>query len=98
LRLLLLQILTSRPRQEWLTDVASRYRALSQYSKDDARIQYLRIIRSLPYGNSIFFTVKVQEAGVTLCLGGRCAWVGQCAESCVQPRSRGSWRTAGMAG
>lgn len=58
------QILTSRPRQEWLADVAARYRALSQFSKDDARIQYLRIIRSLPYGNSIFFTVKVHQARV----------------------------------
>jgi hypothetical protein len=53
------QILTSRPRQEWTADVAARYRALAQFSKDDARVQYLRIIRSLPYGNSIFFTVKV---------------------------------------
>ena len=79
------QILTSRPRQEWLTDVASRYRALSQYSKDDARIQYLRIIRSLPYGNSIFFTVKVRGRG------GGC-WVGRFAESCVQAGSRGSCR------
>lgn len=57
------QILTSRPRQEWLSDVAARYRALAQFSKDDARTQYLRIIRSLPYGNSIFFTVKVGKAG-----------------------------------
>ena len=55
------QILTSRPRQEWLGDVASRYRALAQFSKEDARTQYLRIIRSLPYGNSIFFTVKVGD-------------------------------------
>lgn len=34
-----LQILTSRPRQEWMADVAARYRALSQFSKDDARVQ-----------------------------------------------------------
>lgn len=60
------QILTSRPRQEWLTDVSSRYRALSQFSKDDARTQYLRIIRSLPYGNSIFFTVKRIEDPIGL--------------------------------
>ena len=65
------QILTSRPRQEWLNDVAARYRALSQFSKDDARIQYLRIIRSLPYGNSIFFTVKVRA---WLVPHGRLAW------------------------
>jgi hypothetical protein len=60
------QILTSRPRQEWLADVAARYRALSQFSKDDARVQYLRIIRSLPYGNSIFFTVKRIEDPIGL--------------------------------
>ncbi|EFN56078.1 hypothetical protein CHLNCDRAFT_145586 [Chlorella variabilis] len=60
------QILTSRPRQEWMADVSSRYRALSQFSKDDARIQYLRIIRSLPYGNSIFFTVKRIEDPIGL--------------------------------
>ena len=68
-----LQILTSRPRTEWVADVASRYRALAQFSKDDARIQYLRIIRSLPYVNSIFFTVKVRAwpAGA----GGRWLWL-----------------------
>ncbi|KAL4428851.1 hypothetical protein ABPG77_005289 [Micractinium sp. CCAP 211/92] len=60
------QILTSRPRGEWLADVASRYRALAQFSKDDARTQYLRIIRSLPYGNSIFFTVKRIEDPIGL--------------------------------
>ncbi|KAI3437601.1 hypothetical protein D9Q98_000054 [Chlorella vulgaris] len=60
------QILNSRPRQEWMADVSSRYRALSQFSKDDARIQYLRIIRSLPYGNSIFFTVKRIEDPIGL--------------------------------
>lgn len=56
------QILASRPRGEWLADVSARYRALAQFSKDDARVQYLRIIRSLPYGNSIFFTVKVRSS------------------------------------
>ena len=67
------QILTSRPRQEWMADVSSRYRALSQFSKDDARIQYLRIIRSLPYGNSIFFTVKVGWRGCC-CWWPLCVW------------------------
>jgi CheY-like chemotaxis protein len=38
----------SRPRDEWKHDVMSRYKALSQFGKDDARLQYLRIIRSLP--------------------------------------------------
>lgn len=27
-------------------------------SKDDARQQFLRILRSLPYGNSVFFSVR----------------------------------------
>ena len=40
----------SRPRDEWKQDVMGRYKSLSQFSKEDARVQYLRIIRSLPYG------------------------------------------------
>lgn len=40
----------SRPRDEWKHDVMTRYKSLSQFSKEDARVQYLRIIRSLPYG------------------------------------------------
>lgn len=27
-------------------------------TKDDARQQFLRILRSLPYGNSVFFSVR----------------------------------------
>ncbi len=42
--------LMSRPREEWKADVVSRYRALAQFSKEDARLQFLRILRSLPYG------------------------------------------------
>ena len=49
--------------------MSARYRALSQFSKDDARVQYLRIIRSLPYGNSIFFTVKVRGLAGLACGG-----------------------------
>ncbi len=47
---MLLQLLMTRPRDEWRHDVASRYRALEQFSKEDARLQFLRILRSLPYG------------------------------------------------
>ena len=46
------QLLMTRPRDEWRHDVASRYRALEQFSKEDARLQFLRILRSLPYGES----------------------------------------------
>ena len=40
----------TRPREEWKVDVLSRYKALEQFSKEDARLQFLRILRSLPYG------------------------------------------------
>jgi hypothetical protein len=59
-------ILTSRPRSEWTADVSSRYKALAQFSKDEARLQFLRIIRSLPYGNSLFFPVKRIEDPIGL--------------------------------
>jgi hypothetical protein len=44
------QVLMGRPREEWIHDVTSRYRALEQFSKEDARLQFLRILRNLPYG------------------------------------------------
>ena len=44
------QMLCTRPREEWKTDVAARYKALEQFSKEDARMQFLRILRTLPYG------------------------------------------------
>lgn len=56
----------TRPREEWRADVAARYRALEQFSKEDARLQFLRILRSLPYGNSIFFAVKRIEDPIGL--------------------------------
>ena len=44
------QVLMTRPREEWRHDVLGRYKALEQFSKEDARLQFLRILRSLPYG------------------------------------------------
>jgi hypothetical protein len=61
-----LQVLMTRPREEWRADVVARYRALEQFSKEDARLQFLRILRSLPYGNSIFFSVKRIEDPIGL--------------------------------
>ncbi len=55
-----------RPREEWRSDVTTRYKSLGQFTKDDARMQFLRIIRSLPYGNSMFFTVKRIEDPIGL--------------------------------
>ena len=65
-RFMVRSILTSRPRSEWISDVSSRYKSLAQFSKDDARLQFLRIIRSLPYGNSIFFAVRRMEDPIGL--------------------------------
>ncbi len=59
-------ILSSRSRNEWNTDILARYKALAQFSKDDARLQFLRIIRSMKYGNSIFFPVKRIEDPIGL--------------------------------
>lgn len=56
----------TRARDEWKHDVVARYKALEQFSKEDARLQYLRILRSLPYGNSIFFSVKRIEDPIGL--------------------------------
>lgn len=56
----------TRPREEWRADVGARYKVLEQFSKEDARLQFLRILRSLPYGNSIFFPVKRIEDPIGL--------------------------------
>ena len=44
------QVLMTRPREEWRVDVSARYKVLEHFSKEDARLQFLRILRSLPYG------------------------------------------------
>ena len=43
-----MQVLMSRPREETRMDVAARYRALEQFSKMNARVQFLRIMLSCP--------------------------------------------------
>lgn len=63
------QVLLTRPQADWSSDVAARYKALEQFSKEDARMQVLRILRSLPYGNSIFFVVKRIEDPIGLLPG-----------------------------
>jgi hypothetical protein len=44
------QVLMSRPREEWVHSIGSRYKALENFTQEDARLQFLRILRSLPYG------------------------------------------------
>ncbi|THU58137.1 hypothetical protein C4D60_Mb03t11010 [Musa balbisiana] len=52
------QIAVTRAKRDWELDVISRYRLLEHLSKDDAKQQFLRILRTLPYGNSVFFSVR----------------------------------------
>ncbi|KAB1200217.1 Kinesin-like calmodulin-binding protein [Morella rubra] len=57
-RLLPRQIAITRAKREWELDILSRYRSMEHLTKDDARQQFLRILRTLPYGNSVFFCVR----------------------------------------
>ncbi|EEF33851.1 kinesin-like protein KIN-14E [Ricinus communis] len=52
------QIAITRGKREWELDILSRYRSMEHLTKDDARQQFLRILRTLPYGNSVFFSVR----------------------------------------
>ncbi|PIA26323.1 hypothetical protein AQUCO_09500055v1 [Aquilegia coerulea] len=52
------QIAITRAKRDWEMDIITRYRSMEKLSKDDARQQFLRILRSLPYGNSVFFSVR----------------------------------------
>ncbi|KAG2695069.1 hypothetical protein I3760_08G173200 [Carya illinoinensis] len=52
------QIAITRAKREWELDILSRYCSMEHLTKDDARQQFLRILRSLPYGNSVFFSVR----------------------------------------
>eukprot|EP00878_Enallax_costatus_P030168 GHUV01032825.1.p1 GENE.GHUV01032825.1~~GHUV01032825.1.p1 ORF type:complete len:1266 (+),score=433.04 GHUV01032825.1:2206-6003(+) len=60
------QVLMTRPRDEWRTDVGARYKALAQHTKEDARTQFMRILRTLPYGNATFFAVRRIEDPIGL--------------------------------
>ncbi|KAK7360418.1 hypothetical protein VNO77_02411 [Canavalia gladiata] len=52
------QISMTRAKREWEFDILARYHSLEHLTKDDARQQFLRILRALPYGNSVFFNVR----------------------------------------
>lgn len=52
------QIAITRAKREWELDILSRYSSMENLTKDDARQQFLRILRTLPYGNSVFFSVR----------------------------------------
>ncbi|XP_044509281.1 kinesin-like protein KIN-14E isoform X1 [Mangifera indica] len=52
------QVAITRAKWEWEFDILSRYRSMEHLTVDDARQQFLRILRALPYGNSVFFSVR----------------------------------------
>ncbi|WJX55992.1 Kinesin-like protein KIN-14I [Trifolium repens] len=52
------QIAMTRGRREWELDILSCYHSLEHVTKEDARQQFLHIIRALPYGFSVFFNVR----------------------------------------
>ncbi|WCJ32868.1 Kinesin-like protein KIN-14E [Euphorbia peplus] len=52
------QIAITRAKREWESDILSRYHSMEHLTKDDARQQFLRILRTLPYGSSVFFSVR----------------------------------------
>ncbi|XP_048503616.1 kinesin-like protein KIN-14E isoform X2 [Beta vulgaris subsp. vulgaris] len=52
------QIAITRAKQDWEVDIISRYHLMEKLTKEDARQQFLRILRLLPYGNSVFFSVR----------------------------------------
>ncbi|XP_020265436.1 kinesin-like protein KIN-14I [Asparagus officinalis] len=52
------QIALTRAKRDWELEIISRFHLMEHLSKDDARQQFLRILRTLPYGNSVFFSVR----------------------------------------
>ncbi|KAL1566700.1 Kinesin-like protein KIN-14E [Salvia divinorum] len=63
------QLAITRAKRDWELDVLSRYGSMENLTKDDARQQFLRILRTLPYGNSVFFAVRKIDDPVGLLPG-----------------------------
>ncbi|MCO5554889.1 hypothetical protein L7F22_008427 [Adiantum nelumboides] len=63
------QVAMTRARRDWESDILMRYHALEHLSKDDARQHFLRVLRSLPYGNSVFFGARKIEDPIGLLPG-----------------------------
>ncbi|XP_076894530.1 kinesin-like protein KIN-14I [Bidens hawaiensis] len=52
------QIAITRAKRDWELDILKRYRSIENLTKEDARQQFLRILRMLPYGCSVFYSVR----------------------------------------
>lgn len=63
------QIAVTRGRHDWETDILACYESMEHLSKDDSRQQLLRVLRQLPYGNSVFFAVRKIEDPIGLLPG-----------------------------
>ena len=61
-------VAATRKAADWRADVRARARALAGagLTPDDARLGFLRLLRSLPYGGSLFFPVKRVEDPIGL--------------------------------
>eukprot|EP00210_Caulerpa_lentillifera_P002367 g2271.t1 len=55
-----------KPREEWVGDVLRKYRRLQCGSQQEARHCFLTLLRSLPYGNSVFFHVNRMDDPIGL--------------------------------
>lgn len=61
---------------------ACRYKVLAQQTKEDARCAFMRILRTLPYGNATFFAVR-RIGKQLLC------------EACMSTEQDRAWQLAG---
>ncbi|KAI3798704.1 hypothetical protein L1987_33982 [Smallanthus sonchifolius] len=52
------QIAMTRGKRDWELDMLNRYCSMENLTKEDARQHFLRILRMLPYGYSVFFSVR----------------------------------------
>eukprot|EP00959_Pyramimonas_sp_CCMP1952_P000653 12608-Pyramimonas_sp.AAC.1 len=58
-----MQVLLTRPHADWVADVQQRYKALEQFSKEDARMQVRpRATKNPPAGNLGTFDRRSCEA------------------------------------
>ena len=62
-------MLQQHPVEEWAAEVQRTHGALTQHTREEARGGLLRMIRSLPYGGSIFFQVRRIEDPIGLLPG-----------------------------
>ncbi|XP_057858712.2 kinesin-like protein KIN-14I [Cryptomeria japonica] len=63
------ELASSRAKTEWEADVIAHYYTIVHLSKDEARQKALCILHTLPYGNSVFYSVRKLEDPIGLLPG-----------------------------